>query len=76
MKDLQMKKIANQCILVVDKSKLSEDYKVISYGDPYEETVVYTNDSSIPILPYLKGVVLMNTLQKSAVKKNGRVFRI
>jgi GNAT superfamily N-acetyltransferase/phosphopantetheine adenylyltransferase len=60
---------SNQCILVVDKSKLSKDYKVISYGDPYEETVVYTNDSSIPILPYLKGVVLMNTLQKSAVKK-------
>jgi hypothetical protein len=60
---------SNQCILVVDKSKLSEDYKVISYGDPYEETVVYTNDPSIPILPYLKGVILMNTLQKSAVKK-------
>ena len=60
---------SNQCILVVDKSKLSKDYKVISYGDPYEETVVYTNDSSIPILPYLKGVVLMNTLQKSTVKK-------
>jgi hypothetical protein len=59
---------SNQCILVVDKSKLSKDYKVISYGDPYEETVVYTNDSSIPILPYLKGVVLMNTLQKSGVK--------
>ncbi len=59
----------NQCILVVDKSKLSKDYKVISYGDPYEETIVYTNDSSIPILPYLKGVILMNTLQKSAVKK-------
>ena len=60
---------SNQCILVVDKSKLSKDYKVISYGDPYEETVVYTNDPSIPILPYLKGVLLMNTLQKSAVKK-------
>jgi hypothetical protein len=60
---------SNQCILVVDKSKLSEDYKVISYGDPYEETVVYTNDPSIPILPYLKGVILMNTLQKSAIKK-------
>jgi hypothetical protein len=59
---------SNQCILVVDKSKLSKDYKVISYGDPYEETVVYTNDSSIPILPYLKGVLLMNTLQKSGVK--------
>ena len=60
---------SNQCILVVDKSKLSKDYKVISYGDPYEETIVYTNDPSIPILPYLKGVLLMNTLQKSAVKK-------
>jgi hypothetical protein len=60
---------SNQCILVVDKSKLSKDYKVISYGDPYEETVVYTNDPSIPILPYLTGVLLMNTLQKSAVKK-------
>ena len=60
---------SNQCILVVDKSKLSKDYKVISYGDPYEETVVYTNDPSIPILPYLKGVLLMNTLQKSALKK-------
>jgi hypothetical protein len=60
---------SNQCILVVDKSKLSEDYKVISYGDPYEETIVYTNDPSIPVLPYLKGVLLMNTLQKSAVKK-------
>jgi len=60
---------SNQCILVVDKSKLSKDYKVISYGDPYEETVVYTNDPSILILPYLKGVLLMNTLQKSAVKK-------
>jgi len=60
---------SNQCILVVDKSKLSKDYKVISYGDPYEETVVYTNDSSISILPYLKGVLLMNTLQKSSVKK-------
>jgi hypothetical protein len=60
---------SNQCVLVVDKSKLSKDYKVIYYGDPYEETVVYTNDPSIPILPYLKGVILMNTLQKSAVKK-------
>lgn len=60
---------SNQCILVVDKSKLSKDYKVISYGDPYEETVVYTNDPSIPVLPYLKGVLLMNTLQKSAVEK-------
>ena len=60
---------SNQCILVVDKSKLSKDYKVISYGDPYEETIVYTNDPSIPVLPYLKGVLLMNTLQKSAVKK-------
>jgi len=60
---------SNQCILVVNKSKLSKDYKVISYGDPYEETVVYTNDPSIPVLPYLKGVLLMNTLQKSAVKK-------
>jgi hypothetical protein len=60
---------SNQCILVVDKSKLSKDYKVISYGDPYEETVVYTNDPSIPVLSYLKGVLLMNTLQKSAVKK-------
>jgi Fe-Mn family superoxide dismutase len=60
---------SNQCILVVDKSKLSKDYKVISYGDPYEETVVYTNDPSISVLPYLKGVILMNTLQKSAVKK-------
>jgi hypothetical protein len=59
---------SNQCILVVDKSKLSKDYKVISYGDPYEETVVYTNDSFIPIFPYLKGVLLMNTLQKSGVK--------
>jgi hypothetical protein len=59
---------SNQCILVVDKSKLSKDYKVISYGDPYEEIIVYTNDSSIPILSYLKGVVLMNTLQKSGVK--------
>jgi hypothetical protein len=60
---------SNQCILVVDKSKLSKDYKVISYGDPYEETIIYTNDPSIPVLPYLKGVLLMNTLQKSAVKK-------
>ena len=60
---------SNQCILVVDKSKLSKDYKVISYGDPYEETVVYTNNSSIPILPYLKKVILNNTLQKSAIKK-------
>jgi hypothetical protein len=60
---------SNQCILVVDKSKLSKDYKTITYGDPYEEIIVYTNDSSIPILPYLKGVLLMNTLQKSAVKK-------
>ena len=60
---------SNQCILVVDKSKLSKDYKVISYVDPYEETVVYTNDPSIPILPYLTSVLLMNTLQKSAVKK-------
>jgi hypothetical protein len=60
---------SNQCVLVVDKSKLSKDYKVISYGDPYEETIVYTNDPSIPILPYLKGVILMNTLQKSALKK-------
>ena len=60
---------SNQCILVVDKSKLSKDYKVISYGNPYEETVVYTNDPSISVLPYLKGVILMNTLQKSAVKK-------
>lgn len=60
---------SNQCVLVVDKSKLSKEYKVISYGDPYEETVVYTNNSSIPILSYLKEVILMNTLQKSAVKK-------
>jgi hypothetical protein len=59
---------SNQCILVVDKSKLSKDYKVISYGDPYEEVIVYTNDSFIPIFPYLKGVLLMNTLQKSGVK--------
>jgi hypothetical protein len=28
---------SNQCILVVDKSKLFKDYKTISYGDPYEE---------------------------------------
>jgi GNAT superfamily N-acetyltransferase/phosphopantetheine adenylyltransferase len=60
---------SNQCILVVDKSKLFKDYKTISYGDPYEEIVVYTNDPSISVLPYLKGVILMNTLQKSAVKK-------
>ena len=60
---------SNQCILVIDKSKLSKDYKTISYGDPYEETIVYTNDSSIPVLSYLKGVILMNTLQKSSVKK-------
>jgi hypothetical protein len=59
----------NQCILVVDKSKIFKDYKSISYGDPYEETVVYTNEASIPILPYLKKVILMNTLQKSAFKK-------
>jgi hypothetical protein len=39
-----------------------------SYGDPYEEIVVYTNDPSISVLPYLKGVILMNTLQKSGVK--------
>jgi hypothetical protein len=62
------KENSNQCILVVDKSKLSKDYKVISYGDPYEEVIVYTNDSFIPIFPYLKGVLLMNTLQKSGVK--------
>ena len=60
---------SNQCILVVDKSKLSKDYKTITYGDPYEEIIVYTNDSFIPIFPYLKGVLLMNTLQKSGVKK-------
>jgi hypothetical protein len=59
---------SNQCILVVDKSKLSKDYKTITYGDPYEEIIVYTNDSFIPIFPYLKGVLLMNTLQKSGVK--------
>jgi len=59
---------SNQCILVVDKSKLSKDYKTIPYGDPYEEIIVYTNDSFIPIFPYLKGVLLMNTLQKSGVK--------
>jgi len=59
---------SNQCILVVDKSKLSKDYKTIPYGGPYEEIIVYTNDSFIPIFPYLKGVLLMNTLQKSGVK--------
>jgi len=59
----------NQCILVIDKFKLSKDYKVIAYEDPYEETVLYTNNSYIPIFPYLKGIILKNTLQKSKVKK-------
>jgi hypothetical protein len=60
---------SNECILIIDKQKLSKDYKVIAYGDPYEETVLYTNDPFMPILPYLKGVILKNTLQKSKVKK-------
>jgi hypothetical protein len=59
----------DECILVIDKQKISKDYKVISYGDPYEETVLYTNDSHIPILTYLKEVILLNTLQKSKLKK-------
>jgi hypothetical protein len=59
----------DECILVLDKQKILKDYKVISYGDPYEETVLYTNDPYIPILYYLKEVILMNTLQKSKVKK-------
>jgi hypothetical protein len=60
---------SDECILVIDKQKISKDYKVISYGDPYEETVLYTNDSYIPILTYLKEVILLNTLQKSKLKK-------
>lgn len=60
---------SNECILIIDKQKLSKDYKVIAYGDPYEETVLYTNDPFIPVLPYLKGVILKNTLEKSKVKK-------
>jgi hypothetical protein len=60
---------SDECILVIDKQKISKDYKVISYGDPYEETVLYTNDSYIPILTYLKEVALLNTLQKSKLKK-------
>jgi len=59
---------SDECILVIDKQKVSKDYKVISYGDPYEETVLYTNDSYIPILTYLKEVILLNTLQKSKLK--------
>jgi len=60
---------SDECILVIDKQKVSKDYKVISYGDPYEEIVLYTNDSYIPILTYLKEVTLLNTLQKSKLKK-------
>jgi len=60
---------SNECILVIDKSKLFKDYKVVSYKDLYEEIVLYTNDSYIPILPYLKGIILMNTLQKAKSKK-------
>lgn len=60
---------SDECILVIDKQKISKDYKVISYGDPYEETVLYTNNLYIPILTYLKEVILLNTLQKSKLKK-------
>jgi hypothetical protein len=60
---------SDECILVIDKQKISKDYKVISYKDPYEETVLYTNDSYIPILTYLKEVILLNTLQKSKFRK-------
>jgi hypothetical protein len=60
---------SDECILVIDKQKILKDYKVISYGDPYEETVLYTNGSYIPILTYLKEVTLLNTLQKSKLKK-------
>jgi hypothetical protein len=59
---------SNQCILVINKSKLFKDYKVVSYGDPYEETVLYTNDSYIPILPYLEKVILNNTIQKRKIE--------
>ena len=47
---------SDQCVLVLDGAKLSKDYKVISYGDPYEEVVVYTNDKYISLYPYLKKV--------------------
>ena len=60
---------SDECILVIDKQKILKGYKVISYGDPYDETVLYTNDSYIPILTYLKEVILLNTLQKSKLKK-------
>ena len=60
---------SDECILVIDKQKILKGYKVISYGDPYDETVLYTNDSYIPVLTYLKEVILLNTLQKSKLKK-------
>ena len=60
---------SDECILVIDKQKIVKDYKIVSYGDPYEEIVLYTNDAYIPILPYLKEVILMNTLQKAKIKK-------
>ena len=60
---------SDQCVLVLDGIKLSKDYKVISYGDPYEEVVVYTNDKYIPLHPYLNSVIVKNTLQKSKKEK-------
>ena len=60
---------SDECILVIDKQKILKGYKVISYGDPYDETVLYTNDSYIPVLTYLKEVILLNTLQKPKLKK-------
>jgi hypothetical protein len=58
----------NECILVINKSKLFKDYKVISYGSPYEETVLYTNDLYIPIFSYLEKVILNNTIQKRKIE--------
>lgn len=60
---------SDECALVIDKKKLFKDFKGINYDGVYEEVVIYTNEPFIPILPYVKSVILYNTLQKAKVKK-------
>jgi len=60
---------SEECVLVVNKEKLNKDYNLKFYKDPYEEVVLYTNDPSIPILPYLIKVIIQNTLKPIITKK-------